>query len=60
MKGKKDEKIQRILSTYDLSKVENIEATIHHKFGLAKSSSTLLHLFYKSWFNVINKANKKK
>jgi hypothetical protein len=46
MKEKKDEKIQRILSICDSSKVENIKATIHHKFGPTKSSS-LLYLFYK-------------
>jgi hypothetical protein len=60
IKRKKDEKIQRILFACNLSKVENIEATIHHKFGLVKSSSAPLHSFYKSWFSVIDKANQKK
>jgi hypothetical protein len=57
MKRKKDEKIQKILFACDSSKVENIEATIHHKFRPAKTSSAPLHSFYKSWFSVIDKAN---
>jgi hypothetical protein len=56
MKGKKDEKTQRILSTCNLFKIKNIEATIHYKFGLAKS----LYSFYKLWFSVIDKVNQKK
>jgi hypothetical protein len=47
IKGKKYEKIQRILFVCDSSKVENIEVTIHYKLRPAKSSFILLHLFNK-------------